>query len=60
MNKNPFIDLSKADRIKHNLDGDVFYGFDDEDGFTTYFNADGDIDCILPTPKAWEWDFDND
>ena len=58
--KNPFIDLSKADRIKRNEDGEIFYGFDDDEGFTTYFTENGDVDCTLPTPKSWEWDFDND
>ena len=60
MNRNPFIDLTQADRIKYNTDGSKFYGFDDDEGFTTYFNEDGDIDCVLPTPKSWEWDLNND
>lgn len=52
----PFVDLSKSDRVKQNDDGEIFYGFDDEDGYTTYFNENGDIDSVLPTPKDWDWD----
>ena len=59
-NSFPFVDLGKADRVLRNPDGQLFFGFDDDQGFTTYFNENGDIDCMLPTPKPWGWRLDND
>lgn len=40
------------DRIDVNdSDGQVFYGYDDEDtGTTTWYDKDGGLDCITPTP----------
>lgn len=39
------------DRTKTNSsDGQTFYGQDDDDGYTTWYNEDGGIDCRTPTP----------
>lgn len=57
--KKTFIDFSKANRTYRNEDGDLFFGFDDEDGNTTWFNEHGDLEDILPTPSVWDWIFDN-
>jgi len=39
------------DRISTNKsDGQVFYGYDDDDGSTVWYDADNNADCITETP----------
>ena len=42
---------SDYDRIEVNEDGTTFYGYDDGEGHTTYYDEDGNCDCSLPTPS---------
>ena len=48
---NPF-DLGDFDRESTNeSDGAHFFGSDNEDGTTTWYDDDGNCDCITPTPS---------
>ncbi len=42
------------DRIWRNKDGSVFYGYDDEDGTTTWYDPNGNLDSITDTPDEDE------
>ena len=44
------------DRVEVNeSDGQVFYGYDDEEiGTTSWYDSDNNIDCITETPDD-EW-----
>ena len=47
--------LGKCDRTSTNDDGSKFYGFDDEEtGTTTWYDEDGNTDCVTETPCD-EW-----
>lgn len=44
------------DRIDVNeSDGMVFYGYDDGDGKTAWYDANNKLDCITETPSDDEW-----
>ena len=44
--------LDDCDRTYTNEDdGMSFYGFDDDDGHTTWYTESGDLDCVTDTPK---------
>jgi len=36
-------------------DGQVFYGYDSDDGTTAWYTADNTLDCITETPSDDEW-----
>ncbi len=42
------------DRTWRNSDGTVFYGYDDEEGRTTWCDKDGNPDCVTDTPDEDE------
>lgn len=35
----------------NDTDGETYYGYDDEDGNTTWYDSDGNLDSISPTPS---------
>ena len=37
-------------------DGKTFYGYDDEDGNTAWYDEDGNLDCVTATPTEDEQD----
>ena len=42
---------SGYDRIDRNeSDGNIFYGYDDDDGTTTWYDSDNNLDSITDTP----------
>lgn len=42
----------ECDRIEVNETGGmVFYGYDDDDGTTTWYTRSGDCDSVTPTPN---------
>lgn len=41
----------RPDRISTNSDGTKFYGHDNGDGTTTWYNKDGTADCQTKTPS---------
>ena len=43
----PYLDY---DRVEVNDDGSKFYGYDDGEGRTVYYDEYGNCDCSLPTP----------
>ncbi len=56
------------DRKWVNSDGSTFYGIDDGEGNTDWYDSKGDLDCTTKTPSddeqeanAWEhgYEFDN-
>ena len=51
-----WFDPEEADRVSINpSDGQRFFGFDDEDdGTTAWYDEDGNLDCILPTPRDYD------
>lgn len=52
-----FMDLFRnADRTWKNndSDGETYYGYDDETGYTTWYNRDGQADSRTPTPTDEE------
>lgn len=40
------------DRIRRNSDGQKFYGFDDDDGKTDWYDDDGFLDSVTDTPSS--------
>ncbi len=36
-------------------DGQVFYGYDSDDGTTAWYTVDNTLDCITETPSDDEW-----
>lgn len=45
------MDPKNYDRIDVNdSDGQVFYGYDNGDGTTAWYDKDNNIDCITETP----------
>lgn len=45
-----------CDRITTNeSDGQTFYGYDHDDGKTSWLTEDGILDCITDTPSDDEW-----
>lgn len=47
---------NKADRTWRNndTDGNTYYGYDDGDGKTTWYDKDGNLDSITDTPSDFE------
>lgn len=45
------------DRIRRNSDGQKFYGFDDDDGKTDWYDGDGFLDCVTDTPTEDEEEY---
>ena len=44
------------DRVHVNeSDGMVFYGYDNEDGTTDWYDANNNLDCRTETPSDDEW-----
>lgn len=48
-NKPPF--GSPDWRQRNESDGNVFYGYDDDSGHTTWYTEDGTLDCETRTPN---------
>ena len=55
------------DRKWVNSDGKVFYGIDDGEGHTVWYDSEGNLDCTTVTPSsleqeanAWEHGYDVD
>ena len=50
--------FEEPDRYWHNndTDGSVFYGYDEENGRTIWYDSDGNVDSITETPDEWEQD----
>ena len=47
----------KPDRTERNIsDGQLFNGYDNEDGTTTYYDSEGNLDSITKTPTKDEQD----
>ena len=42
------------DRIWRNDDGSEFFGQDDENGKTTWYDSEGNLDSISDTPSDWD------
>ncbi len=47
-------DGSGADRTWKNRDGSIFYGYDDEDGKTDWYDSKGNLDSRTDTPDEDE------
>ena len=47
--------LDNCDRTSDNEDGSRFYGFDDDNGKTVWYDEDGNCDCMTDTPNDWSW-----
>ena len=44
----------EPDRTWKNSDGELFYGFDSDDGKTSWYDEDGNIDSVSTTPSEIE------
>ena len=40
----------------NNTDGNTFYGYDGDDGKTTWYDKNGNLDSITETPSQYEQD----
>ena len=51
----------EPDRYWHNncTDGEVFAGYDSEDGYTDWYDKDGNLDSRTETPSEWEQDMND-
>ena len=50
------MNMRNYDRTSTNeSDGRTFYGYDDGEGTTTWYDKDGNADCQTPTPSDDEW-----
>lgn len=47
-------------RSENESDGQVFYGYDDDSGQTTWYSEDGDLDCTTQTPDLDDWSTERD
>lgn len=45
----------ECDREATNDDGQRFYGYDDGEGTTTWYDESGYCDCQTPTPEDDDW-----
>lgn len=49
------------DRVWYNdSDGQTFYGYDDGEGNTDWYDSDGYLDSTTDTPEDWEQDMNNE
>ena len=44
----------------NDTDGRVFYGYDDGEGKTTWYDANGNADSITRTPSDWEQEMNDE
>lgn len=54
--------FKKPDRFWRNndTDGRRFSGYDGEDGKTTWYDSDGNLDSITDTPSDWEQEMNDE
>ncbi len=54
--------FKKPDRKWRNndTDGKEFFGYDDDGGKTTWFDADGNLDSISDTPSDFEQEMNDE
>ena len=53
-NPDPF-GWGECDREATNDDGQHFYGYDDGEGTTTWYDESGGCDCTTDTPEDDDW-----